>query len=99
MSFEQVKACNMSGEKLQNLSKLSLLLKSGIYLFSFIFVVYAMTCVLFVIHILSVYNALLGCLHRLQNKENCSEPPKHRRLKGVWFTIKEYLLTLSGMCV
>ena len=41
-----------------------------------------MTCVLFVIHILSVYSAFLGCLHRLQNKESGSEPPKHRKLRS-----------------
>ena len=28
-----------------------------------------------------MYNALLGCLHRLQNKENGSEPPKQEAKK------------------
>ena len=58
----------------KTLSNLSLLLRPGTYLFSFIFLFYVMTCVLFVIHTLSVYNGLLGCLYRLQNKENGSEP-------------------------
>ena len=84
MPFEQIKACNMSGEKLQNFEKLFSAFKTWHNLFSFIFMVYVMTCVLFVIESLQLYTligflcimlylvASTGC----RTRKNGSEPPK-----------------------
>ena len=90
MPFEQDEACNMAW-----------------HIFIFFYIpglrndLYVVSNrVLAVIHTdrVFVYTALLGCLHRLQNKENGSEPPKHRRVKGVRFVIIECLPTLCGVC-
>ena len=76
MPFEQDKACNMSGEKLQNFEKLFLAFKAWHNLFSFIFMDYVMTCILFVIESLQLYILYLVASTVCKTRKNGSEPPK-----------------------
>ena len=76
MSFEQVKACNMSGEKLQNFEKLFFAFKAWHNLFYFLFLDYVLTCILFVIESLQLYMVYLVASTGCKTRKNGSEPPK-----------------------